>query len=164
MHCPSCNHQFGFLYSFRILNPLKYKCPSCGVVLTSGHYGKITNAIGILLLFCIMGIAMYMEQKTQDSILWLVIASLVFGVPYRWLIWRQTQFIPLAAISDTSDSTKTPTTWLLPRFLDGAIVIIFIVMMMAAMVGAEKVLFGAVVLFLVCVVVRYVANRSSRSK
>lgn len=163
MHCPSCNRQFGFLHSFRIVNPLKYKRPSCGVVLTSGHYGKITNTIGIFLLFCILGIAIYLEQKTQDSTLWFVIAALVFGVPYRWLIWSQTQFTPLAANSDTSDSAKTPATWLLPRFLDGAIVSIFIIMMMAAMVGVEKVLFGAVVLFLVCVIARYVANRSSRN-
>lgn len=85
-------------------------------MLTSGRYGKITNAIGTFLLLYIMGIAIYIEQKTQDSTLWTVFAFLVLVVPYRWLIWSKTQFTPLAANSDTLDSVKTPATWLPPGF------------------------------------------------
>jgi uncharacterized protein (DUF983 family) len=96
MNCPACNRQFSFLYSFRILNPLKHRCPSCGVLLTMGRYGKVTTAIALCVGLSIAGVAIFMEEtgfwNLRNSLLWFAIAVPALGVPLQWLCWHRARF------------------------------------------------------------------------
>ena len=96
MNCPSCKRDFGYFYSFKILNPLRHKCPSCETILTAGSRGKITLGLSTLVGLMIAAVAIIMEEKklwtTYDSILWFAIAFAVFVPPCQYLAWRWCRF------------------------------------------------------------------------
>ena len=96
MNCPSCNRDFSFLYSFKILNALRHKCPSCGAVLTTGKRGKISNCMAGLLGLMIAAVAIVMEEKglwtSHDSIIWFAIAFIIFIPPFQYISWRWCRF------------------------------------------------------------------------
>lgn len=97
LHCASCNRSFSFLESFRILNPLRYKCPSCGALLTTGRFGWFSIGIGCLLGLFGAAVAIGMEEfrlwKTQDSFTWFAVYLPVVCVPFQWFWWRRARFI-----------------------------------------------------------------------
>ena len=87
----------------------------------------------------------------MDWIIEIAVVSLIMLVA--------TAFHRLLGDAKETKSSDTPTTWLLNGFL----VVIFVIMMGAAMVGAEKVLYATALLFFVLAGI-YVANRISRRK
>jgi hypothetical protein len=87
----------------------------------------------------------------MDSILELAFVLLIIGIA--------TVFHRLLGDAQETKSSSTPTVWLLNGFIVGT----FVVMIGAAMVGAEKVLYAAALLFFVLAGV-YVAIRISRRK
>jgi hypothetical protein len=95
MHCPSCNRNFGFAYSFRILNPLRHKCPSCGAILTAGRFGRVCIFIGLMLGLAIAGVAIYMEERhtwsTRESLIWFAYAVPPTILLFQWFCWRNTR-------------------------------------------------------------------------
>jgi hypothetical protein len=96
MHCPSCSRPFGYIDSFRILNPLKYECPSCGLLLTAGRFGKIAIGFGCFLGLLIVAVAIFMEESrlwaTRDSLMWFAVSVPLAGLPWQWYWWRKSSF------------------------------------------------------------------------
>lgn len=92
MQCPECGRRFSFLYSFRILNPNRFACPSCATILTAGRYGNATRIVGAIIGAAIAAVAIYMEKRggwvTLDSIVWFAIALPIVIIPYQWICWR----------------------------------------------------------------------------
>jgi len=111
MKCPECQRRFSFLYSFRILNPSKFVCPSCGTALTTGRYGKGTYIAGAIMGAATVIFAIYMEKRghwtTLESITWFAIALPTFAIPYQWFCWRTCTFSRLTASAHVD--VKQPT-------------------------------------------------------
>ena len=96
MNCPKCKREFSFLYSFRIINPWKYRCPSCGALLTAGKQATITLALAGVIGLVIALVAIVMEEAklwtTQDSLIWFFIALPITIVPYQYWCWKWIRF------------------------------------------------------------------------
>jgi hypothetical protein len=96
MRCPSCQREFGFLYSFRVLNPFKHRCRSCGALLTLGSAAAVGIAGAVLVGLAVAGVAIYMEEyrrwSTDESLLWLAVVLPLAGVALQWIFWRVASF------------------------------------------------------------------------
>ena len=92
MHCPACNHKFGFFKSLLIANPFRIRCPACGAILTMGRVGAIFLAVGFLLGIAMAEVAMYMKEyqswTTPDIVLWFLVAFPTVIGALEWLGWR----------------------------------------------------------------------------
>jgi hypothetical protein len=117
MNCPSCGRKFGFFSSFKIIDPLRHKCPSCGTILTAGKRGKISLGLGGLVGALIAAVAIVMEENNlwlkHDSILWFVLAFTVFIPSFQYLTWRWYRFqIKELPSKDTHrDKTMRSLVW-----------------------------------------------------
>ena len=93
MHCPSCDRSFSFVESFKILNPLRYKCPSCASLLTTGRFGWFSIGTGILVGLAIAGVAIAMEEFEvwipADSFTWFAVAMPVGCALFQRYFWRK---------------------------------------------------------------------------
>ena len=94
--CPACGHGFGFLASFKVLNPFKFACPSCGALLTTGRRGRNVLFIGCLIGAGIAALAITMEELgrwgTAQSLTFLAIALPVAAILYQGICWRAARF------------------------------------------------------------------------
>lgn len=92
MHCPACNHKFGFFRSLLIMNPFRIKCRACVTVLTMGPLGAFFLAAGFLLGFLLAEVAMDMKENgawnTPGIVLWFVVVCPAVIGAYEWLGWR----------------------------------------------------------------------------
>lgn len=97
MNCPSCNRSFSFLDSFRILNPFRYKCPTCASLLTTGSKGWITIVYGGFLGFLLAAVAIVMEEAQRwtslEKFIWFAVSIPLACVSYQWFWWRRTNLI-----------------------------------------------------------------------
>jgi hypothetical protein len=92
MYCPACKHRISFLSSFRVLNPWKHRCASCGAVLTGGRRATVAVVAAALIGLLIAAVAIGMEEArrwvTLDSLLWFAIAVPLILIPYQYWCWK----------------------------------------------------------------------------
>ena len=93
--CPSCQNELTIFHSFKMMNPWKCKCPSCGSVLEASWIPKtyllLSAPIGIL----IAGVAIFQEERgnweQNDSFIFFAIAfSMVLLVSV--LLWSKSNY------------------------------------------------------------------------
>lgn len=96
MECPNCKHPFSFRSTFTILNPNRYLCPVCGMLLRLDRKSFVLSfAAGFLSgigLFFVTARILLRAINGESGILWQVPALLlaVFGalLPLQYYIWR----------------------------------------------------------------------------
>lgn len=97
MHCPSCNRSFSYLHSFRILNPFRYKCPTCASLLTTGWKGWMTIILSGFMGFLFATVSIVMEEErgwtSREKFIWFAVSIPLFCVSYQWFWWRRTKLI-----------------------------------------------------------------------
>ena len=75
-----------------IMNPFRFRCPSCRAVLTMGRSGALLLTVGCLPGFALGTVAMHMKDhqswSTTELLLWFLVACPAAIVAYEWLSWR----------------------------------------------------------------------------
>jgi len=96
MKCPSCNKQFSYWDSFKIVNPLNYQCPNCKSLLTTGKIGVVMALFAIIIGISIAVVGIGFERKGlwshDDSVLWYVL-TIAVGIPvFQYIAWKSCTF------------------------------------------------------------------------
>ena len=96
MKCPACGRTFSYLYSFRVLNSFRHKCPDCKNIITTGNRGAIVAITGAFAGIAIAAVAIVMEERhlwtTADSLRWFAIAGLVAVPAFNYIWWKWCPF------------------------------------------------------------------------
>jgi hypothetical protein len=100
MHCPTCQHQFGYLDALKIVNPFRHACPACKTRLTLGRQGvqyTVAAALGGALL---AAGAIVLEQSGHcsqpESLLGFVAVFAVAVGLGEWFCWKRGVFAPVS--------------------------------------------------------------------
>ena len=102
MHCPACQHQFGYLDALKIVNPFRHPCPECQSRLTLGRQGVRYTAAAALGGALLAAGAIALEQRGHcsqpESLLGF---SVVFAVAVglgEGYCWKRGNFVPVSPV------------------------------------------------------------------
>ena len=97
MHCPHCHRQFSFWFSFRILYPFRYPCPSCQTVLTLNKRGAqlylFAVVMGAVIGASYIPLRQFCHANEQQALGIVFVALLVGAFSYQYFCWRLSEFI-----------------------------------------------------------------------